>query len=361
MADNDPRNTGGAGDPRDPERTAAHRLGPPMRPMRPGSAPGANRADAGYVDRVTDDGAPVDVAAVRRDDDLIEALAAGGAVSTADDTEFALASLLADWRDEIVTTPVPAGPSLDEAAAAAESGRRQGGGRGGDRGPSTDGVTPLADAPGRKRARRFTVIAGSAAAALAILGGGTVVVNSATPGDGALWSVKEVVFSDAASQTLATSQAKEQLAIADREISASNPSAAETALVSARQEAAKVKNARDRAKLQERIRALEAQAELPIGSTDLPPSHTQDPTTRPTSPDPTTVSPPPQTTVDPTIMLKPTTSKPKPTSTTKPKPTEPSDDPTTTTTTKPKPTTTTTTTKPRPTFTVQRPGQLPGE
>ncbi|WP_415848734.1 anti-sigma-D factor RsdA, partial [Tsukamurella ocularis] len=123
--DNDERGENrGRFDPHDPERTAAHRLGPPIRPMRPGAPRDLGSDDTGFIDRVTDDGAPVDVAAVRRDDDLIEALAAGGAVTTADQTEFALASLLADWRDEIVTTPVPAGPSVDELVAASGAGRR---------------------------------------------------------------------------------------------------------------------------------------------------------------------------------------------------------------------------------------------
>ncbi|RDB47408.1 anti-sigma-D factor RsdA, partial [Tsukamurella tyrosinosolvens] len=122
--DNDERGTNGRFDPHDPENTAAHRLGPPIRPMRPGAPRGIGADDTGFIDRVTDDGAPVDVAAVRRDDDLIEALAAGGAVTTADQSEFALASLLADWRDEIVTTPVPAGPTVDELLAATEPARR---------------------------------------------------------------------------------------------------------------------------------------------------------------------------------------------------------------------------------------------
>lgn len=341
-------------DPNDPERTAAHRLGPPMRPMRPGAPRDIGADDTGFVDRVTDDGAPVDVAAVRRDDDLIEALAAGGAVSTADQTEFALASLLADWRDEIVTTPVPSGPSIDELLAATETGRRGRGLRparqarpvppppapaaGGA--PSDDGdgdVTPIGDAPSR-RGRRFGLVAGAAAAAVAILGGGTVLVNSASPGDGALWSVKEVVFSDAASQTVATSEAKAQLENADKQIDASNQAAAQTALVSARQQAAKVKNDKDRAALEERIRAAEARAGLPVGSTDLPTS---------TRPPETSPSVPPTTPTEPTITV-PVPTTPPPTRPTTPRPTTPT---TTVPTTTPEPTTTVPTTTPEPTST----------
>ncbi|WP_336671238.1 anti-sigma-D factor RsdA [Tsukamurella sp. USMM236] len=377
MADENNRGDNHGGfDPHDPERTAAHRLGPPMRPMRPGAPRDLGADDTGFVDRVTDDGAPVDVAAVRRDDDLIEALAAGGAVTTADQTEFALASLLADWRDEIVTTPVPAGPSVDEMVAATGTGRRTRGFRparptrpvppppapAADGPPSGDGngdVTPIGDAPSR-RGKRFGLVAGAAAAAVAILGGGTVLVNSASPGDGALWSVKEVVFSDAASQTIATSEAKAQLESADNAIDSSNQAEAQAALVSARQQAAKVKNEKDRAALEERIRAAEARAGLPVGSTDLPTS------TRPPSPSPSP-SVPPTSTTEPTVTLPTEPTRPttptyptRPTTptttvpTTTPEPTTTT--PTTTTTTAPtsatEPTTpTTTTTRPRPTAT----------
>lgn len=365
MADDDDKRGDNHGrfDPHDPERTAAHRLGPPMRPMRPGAPRDLGADDTGFVDRVTDDGAPVDVAAVRRDDDLIEALAAGGAVTTADQTEFALASLLAEWRDEIVTVPVPAGPSVDELVAATGTGRRTRGFRPArptrtvPAAPAADGngdVTPIGDAPSR-RGRRLGLVAGAAAAAVAILGGGTVLVNSASPGDGALWSVKEVVFSDAASQTIATSEAKAQLESADNAIDSSNQAEAQAALVSARQQVAKVKNEKDRAALEERIRAAEARAGLPVGSTDLPTS------TSPPSPSPSPSVPPIPTTEPtrptlPTYPTRPTTPRPTaPTTTPEPTTTEPTTTPAPTTTTAPTSATEPTTTNPSPTTTTTRP------
>lgn len=337
-------------DPNDPGHTVPHRLGPPMRPMRPGAARGIGNDDTGFVDRVTDDGAPVDVAAVRRDDELIEALAAGGAVTTADHAEFALASLLADWRDEIVTTPVPSGPSIDDLVAATETGRFERGGHPGrpvapplfggapsDYDDDVDGgtgATPIGDAPSR-RSRRFGLIAGSAAAAVAILGGGTVLVNSASPGDGALWSVKEVVFADAASQTVATSEAKAQLESADKAIDSSNREEALAALADAREHAAKVKDQKQRAALEERIRAAELRAGLPVGSTDLPGS------VRPTPPAPSDM---PST--QPTIVLAPTepTRPTHPTHPTSPDVTTTTQVPTSTTTVPTATTTTRTTT-----------------
>ncbi|WP_343954035.1 hypothetical protein, partial [Tsukamurella spumae] len=228
--------------------------------------------------------------------------------------------------------------------------------------PSGDGaVTDIANAPSRRN-RRFGLIAGTAAAAVAIIGGGGVLVNSADPGDGALWSVKEVVFADAASQTVATSEAKAQIAKADEEISGSNQAAAQSALVNARQQAAKVKNAKDRAELEERIRAAEARAGLPVGSTDLPtsePSSPATPSAPPTSPtSPSTVPTTPTTTVPyPTILDTPAPTTPRPTTPrpTTPRPTPTTTEPTTTEPTTTEPTTTATTTTPPATTTTTPP------
>ncbi|BDH58892.1 hypothetical protein [Tsukamurella sp. PLM1] len=204
----------------------------------------------------------------------------------------------------------------------------------------------IGTAPSRRN-RRFGLIAGTAAAAVAILGGGTVLVNSAQP-DGALWGVKEVVFSDAASQTLATSEAKAQIREAGAQIDSSNIEAARTALASARLEAAKVKDAKDRAALEEKIRAAEARAGMPVGSTDLGTSATKPPPqTSASSTKPTTPPPPPGTTVPlPPPPVDIMESPERPTSTTpRPTPTTPTTKPTTTTTTAPPTSTTRTTTR----------------
>ncbi|MFW2240932.1 anti-sigma-D factor RsdA, partial [Rhodococcus opacus] len=51
------------------------------------------------------DDAPVDVAAVRRDDALIDAIAGGGPVATDSPEQYELALLLTNWRADIVATP----------------------------------------------------------------------------------------------------------------------------------------------------------------------------------------------------------------------------------------------------------------
>ncbi|GAB3129208.1 hypothetical protein GCM10027289_10850 [Tsukamurella serpentis] len=317
-----PGNTpGNDGVPYDPEQTAAHRLGPPIRPMRPGEPRDFRSADTGHMGRPGEDSAPVDVAAVRRDDHLIEALAAGGAVNTADNAEFELASLLADWRDEIVSSPVPAGPSVDEVVAAQAA--------------AASGAVPGLDGARSRKQRRFGLIAGGAAAALALLGGGAL-VSSADPGDGALWSVKEVVFSDSASQTLASAEANSQIQAADEQISAKNQSAAKSALTKAREQAAKVKSEKERKALEEKIRAAEARAGLPVEPAPGESSVSQIPSTAPVSTTTTSI---------PAVDLQKAPVKPTGTTTT----------PTTTTTTPSRTTTTTPSTTPSRTTTTPPP------
>lgn len=268
------------GDPQGRERQAPHRLGRPVRPMR-----GDGRFDSaptGVVKRVgvepvDDDGVPVDINMVRRDDALIEALAAGGSVNTTDDAEFELASLLADWRDEIVDAPIPASPTVDEIlAASAEPDRRA-----------------------ARRRRRFAVIAGAAAAAVALAGVSTVFVRGAEPGD-RLWSAKEVMFAQAASQTLATSEAKAQIGSARTALDSGDTEAVSAALAEAKQRAAAVTDTATKDRLEQQIRALAERAGVPTPGASPHPSASGAPTT-PTS---VTVT----SSVNPTIMLEPPTS-----------------------------------------------------
>lgn len=70
---------------------------------------------------LADDGAPVDLAAVRRDDALIEAISHGGPVATDSTEQYELALILSKWRDDVVSTPMPEGPLLDDVIAAIES------------------------------------------------------------------------------------------------------------------------------------------------------------------------------------------------------------------------------------------------
>ncbi|MFX0580488.1 anti-sigma-D factor RsdA [Nocardia nepalensis] len=133
------------------------------------------------------DTGPVDIAAVRRDDALIDAIASNGPVQTDSAEEYQLAMLLADWRAELISPPLPGGPDLDEIVAAVnqEIGARQ--------------VRIGAQSSGRLRLVR--PILGTAAALALVIGGLSAFSYGAAPGD-PLWRVKEVVFSEQAQSTV---------------------------------------------------------------------------------------------------------------------------------------------------------------
>ncbi|MEU4315724.1 anti-sigma-D factor RsdA [Nocardia sp. NPDC024068] len=130
---------------------------------------------------------PVDIVAVRRDDELINAIARGGPIPTESTEELQLATLLADWRAEIVAPPLPDAPDLDTVVAAVnqEIGARQ--------------ARIGAQSGGRLRLLR--PIATTAAALALVFGGLSAFSYQAEPGD-ALWRVKEVVFSEQAQSTV---------------------------------------------------------------------------------------------------------------------------------------------------------------
>lgn len=182
---------------------------------------------------LTGNGAPVDVAAVRRDDALIDAIAGGGPIATDSPEQYELAVLLSNWRADIVSTPMPAGPLLDDVIAAmnapgASAGR-------------------LAEARGHLRLLR--PIASAAAAVAMIVGGATVFSYNAEPGD-PLWSVKEVVFSEQADSTVAKIDTTSQLQEAERLIAAGDVDTAKSVLATAAARADDVREADNRGELE---------------------------------------------------------------------------------------------------------------
>ncbi|MTE11653.1 anti-sigma-D factor RsdA [Nocardia aurantiaca] len=143
--------------------------------------------NSGPYAEATGDTGPVDIAAVRRDDALIDAISGDGPVQTGNPEEYQLAALLADWRAEIMAEPLPAGPDLDAIVAAVnqEIGARQ----------------ARIGAQNRGRLRLVRPILGTAAAMALVIGGLTAFSYNASPGD-PLWRVKEVVFSEQAQSTV---------------------------------------------------------------------------------------------------------------------------------------------------------------
>ncbi|MFI9406558.1 anti-sigma-D factor RsdA [Nocardia sp. NPDC052316] len=147
-----------------------------------------SRNSGPYADASGDTG-PVDIAAVRRDDALIDAIASDGPVRTDSAEEYQLAAMLADWRAELIAPPMTAAPDLDAIVAAVnqEIGARQ--------------VRVGAQGSGG-RLRLVRPLLGAAAALALVFGGMTAFSYNSEPGD-PLWRVKEVVFNQAAQSTVA--------------------------------------------------------------------------------------------------------------------------------------------------------------
>jgi len=171
------------------------------------------------------DDAPVDVAAVRRDDALIDAIAGGGPVATDSPEQYELALLLTNWRADIGATPMPTGPLLDDVIAAIDA---------------SDARSARSAARGKLRLLR--PIAGAAAAIAVVMGGATIFSYNAAPGD-PLWSVKSVVFSQQADSTVAQIDTTSQLQEVERLIAAGDAEAAKNLLEGAADRAGGVRDA----------------------------------------------------------------------------------------------------------------------
>ena len=171
------------------------------------------------------DDAPVDVAAVRRDDALIDAIAGGGPVATDSPEQYELALLLTNWRADIVATPMPTGPLLDDVIAAIDASDAR-----------------SARSAARSKLRLLRPIAGAAAAIAVVMGGATIFSYNAAPGD-PLWSVKSVVFSQQADSTVAQIDTTSQLQEAERLIAAGDAEAAKNLLEGAADRSGGVRDA----------------------------------------------------------------------------------------------------------------------
>ncbi|MDG3008929.1 hypothetical protein G4X40_02065 [Rhodococcus sp. D2-41] len=135
---------------------------------------------------------PSDLAEMIRDSELIDALSGSGAVATESAEEFEVATLISQWREEILSPPMPAGPDLDAIEAAVLTEIR---------------TTRLAD---RRSPRRLTSVVAAAASVTALLGGLTVLAHQSKPGD-TLWGVNETLFGDQARQVAAVTDIQSDL------------------------------------------------------------------------------------------------------------------------------------------------------
>lgn len=322
----------------------------------------------GFDDDFPDDGASVDLAAVRRDDALIDAISGDGPVETESTEEFELATLLADWRAGILAEPMPAGPDLEEVVAAVnrELGARE----------ALASVPDLAARRSRSKAqlRLIRPLAGAAALIAAAVGGAAVVSYGAEPGD-PLWGVKQVVFSEQAQSTEARIDTTSTLERAEELIAEGNPDGARELLTSAETRSTDVRDATERDALGDWMNRLAAEISKLIPTIPSTPPLPGDPAaplpqapggavpppvlpSGPEVPPPVSGSPaepttPPSGTVDPTILQAPAptgttspsdsgTTPPPETSAQSPAPSAPTTEPTSSA-----PTTTSTVSQPR--------------
>ncbi|MFC9892333.1 anti-sigma-D factor RsdA [Nocardia sp. NPDC127579] len=239
-----------------------------------------SRNSGPYAEGNGGESGPVDIAAVRHDDALIDAISGNGPVQTDSEQEFQLATLLADWRAELLAPPLPSSPDLDEVAAAVnqEIGARK--------------VRVGAQAGGHLRLVR--PILGTAAALALVFGGVTAFSYNAEPGN-PLWKVKEVVFSEQA-QTTVVNRAVGPMGEAQQAIDKSNPTQAAAQLGKAKDAVDQVSDSGKKAELDTEWKRLVN--ELRVSSAEgARLAALLDPPTDPADPTGSTSTPPPVTSI----------------------------------------------------------------
>lgn len=254
---------------------------------------------------------PEDLAALRRTNRMIDAIAADLPVATSDSDEYAVAMMLAAWREDVGREPMPAKPTLGQARNA------------------------LRERGGRSRLLATTV--GSAAAVTLLFGGFGAAVYQSHPGD-ALYGLRTSLFG--AGPTVRTDpvvlSAQTELAQVEKLISQGDWEGAQQQLGVAAARVNEVGDAQQKAELASRVQ----QAEVRIDAKD-----------------PVATVPPEMATETPRIMLSPPVIAATTTSTTSPTSVSTSASDTTSTSTTPSTSTSeTTATTSAPTETTSSPG-----
>ncbi|WP_207842673.1 anti-sigma-D factor RsdA [Williamsia soli] len=249
------------------------------------------------TDSIDEDSIPVNLGAVRADDEFIDALLSKPIVPAQTPVDYELASLLSEWRSDIMAQPFPTGPTLEEVEAGIESRRR---------------------ADSRRRSLRLVRFTAGAAAGFAILFGGvSVVAHNAAPGD-ALWGVKEVMFGADASATQAVADVQANIDRAEQSLAAGDKPAATTFLDRAQSQLGDVRAEDERKALQDRIDNVRGKLAVPATTTttsakstsiSTPPPLTsvaEEPTVTVTVPQETvTITPPETSTSEPPVSTSP--------------------------------------------------------
>lgn len=218
----------------------------------------------------------LDLAALRSDDALLNAL--GNANSAGVATEPELNALLLSWRRDVDEVPMP---QLVDTETAMH--------------------TIFAATHRNRRRPRFLVPLASAAAVLVIVFTGVgLAARDAQPGD-ALWGLTQVLYSDHARSVLAADSVRNELSHASAALHEGHYSAARNALAQVQQTLPSVQNEDGQADLQAQQQNLLNQLQLSTGNGGLPviaPSSpdnsitaTVAPTTTPSVPSSTTTAP----------------------------------------------------------------------
>ncbi|GAA3245499.1 hypothetical protein GCM10017691_52650 [Pseudonocardia petroleophila] len=190
---------------------------------------------------------PIDLVAVQADDELISALAAGMSVSAPGvggyDADDQVAALLASWRAEVDSEPLPELVDLDTAMATVQAASRP---------------------PGR-RARHLFPLAAAAAMIVFTVGGVSVGASDARPGD-TLWGVSRVLYSERAESVEAAERVESRINEAKDALTRGEPEVAAAALAAAEEDLSVVRAEEGLAELAEVQSFLEAKAaETPPG------------------------------------------------------------------------------------------------
>ncbi|GAB19716.1 hypothetical protein GOEFS_094_00150 [Gordonia effusa NBRC 100432] len=238
---------------------------------RLGSVPNQPSNDAGDSSGWQHHGTetPLDMHAVRADDEFLEALARDMPVSTSDDAEYQLAGLLAGWRHDLLSEPAPEFPSIDEVERA---------------------IIASQPRPARKAAVRHLRLASGAAAVVVVAAAGlTVLSQGAAPGD-PLWGVKKVVFAEQASQTQAATNAQQNLERAEEALSRGETQQAQSLVNQAAQDLKPVRDEKTRKQMDDWIDRLRSSAPN-TAATSKSTAPTDTKTQSPESSDPATIPP----------------------------------------------------------------------
>ena len=164
---------------------------------------------------------PVDLVAVQADDELISALAAGLAVSSAgaraSHADDQVVAMLSAWRADVAAEPVPDLVDLDTAVAAVREGIKSA-------------------RPVRSARTRHLVPVAAAAAILVLVGGGVSLGSADAQPDSALWPVSKMLFSERAASVEAAVRASDKIDNAKQALTRGQPDAAVDDLQAAQQD-----------------------------------------------------------------------------------------------------------------------------